>query len=201
MSDYALGLIETRGLIGVIEATDAAAKAANVVVASAEYTGGSMMIIRIEGELGAVQAAVEAGARAVERVGELIATHIIANPDDGLDPITPTKRYTSKHRPDDDRPPLSFGGAPADKPVGPSVAGDKGGIRGAPPTDMQKPKPQRMDKTALRKHGPRDLERLTVAELRRYASSLARLELTGRQISRANKTQLIDAIRRVIDMD
>jgi microcompartment protein CcmL/EutN len=47
--------------------------------------------------LGAVQAAVEAGARAVERVGELIATHIIANPDDGLDPITPTKRYTSKH--------------------------------------------------------------------------------------------------------
>ncbi|MCK4372080.1 MAG: BMC domain-containing protein, partial [candidate division Zixibacteria bacterium] len=113
MSEYALGLIETRGLIGVIEATDAAAKAASVVVSSAEYTGGSMMIIRIEGELGAVQAAVEAGARAVERVGELVATHIIANPADGLDPITPTKRYTSKYRPDDDRPPLSFGGAPA----------------------------------------------------------------------------------------
>ena len=133
MSDYALGLIETRGLIGVIEATDAAAKAANVVVVSTEYTGGSMMIIRIKGELGAVQAAVEAGARAVERIGELVATHIIANPDDGLDPITPTKRYTSKHRPDDDRPPLRFGCAPADKPVGPSVAGDKGGHTGSTP--------------------------------------------------------------------
>jgi len=201
MAEYALGLIETRGLIGVIEATDAAAKAANVVVASTEYTGGSMMIIRIEGELGAVQAAVEAGARAVERVGELVATHIIANPDDGLDPITPTKRYTSKHRPDDDSPPLRFGGAPADKPVGPSVAGDKGGIRGALPIDKQAPKPQRVNKAALRKHSSRDLERLTVAELRRYARSLVRLELTGRQISRANKTQLIDAIRRVIDMD
>ncbi len=201
MSEYALGLIETRGLVGVIEATDAAAKAASVVVASAEYTGGSMMIIRIEGELGAVQAAVEAGARAAERVGELVATHIIANPDDGLDPITPTKRYTSKHYPDDDRPPLSFGGAPADKPVGPSATGDNGGIPGAPLTDKQKPKPQRVDKAALRKHGPRDLGRLTVVELRRYARSLARLELTGRQISRANKTQLIDAIRRVIDMD
>lgn len=191
MSKYALGLIETRGLISVIEATDAAAKAAAVVVASVEYTGNSMMIIRIEGELGAVQAAVEAGARAVERIGELVAMHVIPNPSDDLSPLLPTKAYNSQFRPDDDRPPLSLDSSPP--PPSPPVTG------GTIPTS-EPSAPARPTKEATRKDG-RNLGVMTVAELRHVARGLKRLHLKGREISKANKQQLIDAIKRVIDMD
>lgn len=179
MTGYALGLIETSGLIAAIEATDAAAKAAAVVVVSAELTDATFMTIRIEGELGAVQAAVEAGARAAEKVGEIVAVHIIPNPDNGLDPIMPSRRFVSMYRPDDDRPSLILGG-------GASVARSK--ISGRAPNQKGQRKKIRYEK-------------MTVAELRRVARSLDRLELKGRQISIANKKQLIDAIKRVLKMD
>jgi len=201
MSEYALGLIETRGLIGIIEATDAAAKAADVVVAAAEYSGGSLMIIRIEGELGAVQAAVEAGGRAVENIGELVATHVIPNPDDGLGALIPTKRYNSKYRPDDDRPPLSYGAVRCEGPVGPRPSDATGGIPGAPVSSEREVKPPPVDRAGRPRINLAVLERMTVSELRRLARTLARLELKGREISKANKTQLIDAVKRVIDMD
>ncbi len=188
MSRYALGLIETRGLVSIIEAADAAAKAAAVVVGSVEYTGSSMMLIRIEGELGAVQAAVEAGARAVERIGELIAVHVIPNPDDGLEPLMPTKAYNSQFRPDDDRPPLSYDGPPRPRPRMPSGTG----------TAATTPAP---GKKAVDFMEARDFDSMTVAELRKVARKLTRIHLKGREISKANKQQLIDAIRRVIDMD
>ena len=197
MSKYALGLIETRGLISAIEATDAAAKAAAVVVASVEYSGASMMIIRIEGELGAVQAAVEAGARAVERIGELVAVHIIPNPDDGLTPLLPTKMYNSQFRPDDDSPPLSYDSDPSPPPT-PPVTGGAFGSAGA--TTARPPKPSRSVDGA-KPSDPGDLGIMTVVELRQTARGLNRLHLKGREISKANKQQLIDAIRRVIDMD
>lgn len=195
MSRYALGLIETRGLISVIEATDAAAKAAAVVVASVEYSGASMMIIRIEGELGAVQAAVEAGARAVERIGELVAVHVIPNPADDLSPLIPTKMYNSQFRPDDDRPPLHYGSVPSSpSPSTPPVSRGSFGKAGTPPP------PPRSASGATR-IAPRVLDTMTVVELRQVARGLSRLHLKGREISKANKQQLIDAIKRVIDMD
>jgi len=200
MSEYALGLIETRGLVGIIEATDAAAKAAAVVVAAAEYTGGSLMIIRIEGELGAVQAAVEAGARAVERLGELVATHVIPNPDDGLTALVPTKRYNSKYRPDDDRPPLHYGESRPVGPAGPTPHAT-GGTPGAARTPERETRPRATDGPGESERRLSDLQRMTVSELRRLARTMSRLELKGREISKANKAQLIDAIRRVIDMD
>lgn len=194
MSRYALGLIETRGLISVIEATDAAAKAAAVVVASVEYSGASMMIIRIEGELGAVQAAVEAGAKAVERIGELVAVHVIPNPADDLSPLIPTKMYNSQFRPDDDRPPLHYGSVPSSpSPSTPPVSRGSFGKAGTPP-------PPRSASGATR-IAPRVLDTMTVVELRQVARGLSRLHLKGREISKANKQQLIDAIKRVIDMD
>lgn len=73
MSGRALGLIETRGLIGAIVATDAAAKGAAVVVTSVELTDAAFLTLKIEGDLGAVQAAVETGAEAAEKVGDLIS--------------------------------------------------------------------------------------------------------------------------------
>lgn len=82
-----LGLIETVGLVGAIEACDAAAKTADVIISSAEITDAALVSLKIWGELGAVQAAVQAGSQAAARVGQLLSAHVIPNPDEELDVI------------------------------------------------------------------------------------------------------------------
>lgn len=76
----ALGMIETRGLIGSIEAADAMLKAANVTLVSKTQVGGGLVTVMVEGDVGAVKAATDAGAAAAERVGELISVHVIPRP-------------------------------------------------------------------------------------------------------------------------
>ena len=76
----ALGLIETRGLVGAIEAADAMVKAANVALVSKEEIGGGLVTVMVRGDVGAVQAAVEAGAEAAKVVGELVSVHVIPRP-------------------------------------------------------------------------------------------------------------------------
>ena len=76
----ALGLIETRGLVGAIEAADTMVKAANVTLVSKEEIGGGLVTVMVRGDVGAVQAAVEAGADAAKIVGELISVHVIPRP-------------------------------------------------------------------------------------------------------------------------
>lgn len=76
----ALGLIETRGLVGAIEAADTMVKAANVTLVSKEEIGGGLVTVMVRGDVGAVQAAVEAGADAAKVVGELISVHVIPRP-------------------------------------------------------------------------------------------------------------------------
>ena len=86
----ALGMIETRGLVGLIEAADAAVKAANVVLVDYESTGGGLVIVKFRGTVGAVKAAVEAGSLAAQRVGELVGSHVIPSPHDDVENlITP----------------------------------------------------------------------------------------------------------------
>lgn len=80
----ALGLIETRGQTGLIEATDAMLKAANVSLVKSIQIGGAYVTVIVKGDVGSVKAAVEAGAAAAQRVGELIASHVIARPTEGL---------------------------------------------------------------------------------------------------------------------
>ena len=77
----ALGLIETKGLVGVIEGTDAMLKAANVTLAGRVGIGGSFITTMVRGDVGSVRAAVEAGAEAASRVGELVSAHVIPRPD------------------------------------------------------------------------------------------------------------------------
>ena len=77
----ALGLIETKGLVGVIEATDAMLKAANVNLAGRVQVGGGFITTLVRGDVGSVRAAVEAGAEAASRVGELVSAHVIPRPD------------------------------------------------------------------------------------------------------------------------
>ena len=76
----ALGLIETRGLVGAIEAADTMVKAANVTLVSKEEIGGGLVTVMVRGDVGAVQAAVEAGADAAKVVGELVSVHVIPRP-------------------------------------------------------------------------------------------------------------------------
>lgn len=80
----ALGMIETRGHTGVVEATDAMLKAANVELVRRVPIGGAYITVLVRGDVGSVKAAVEAGAEAAGKVGELVAAHVIARPHDGL---------------------------------------------------------------------------------------------------------------------
>ena len=83
----ALGLIETKGLIGAIEAADAMVKAANVKLVSKEKSTAALVTIKVVGEVAAVKAAVDAGAAAAQRVGQLVAAHVIPRPDDQIEEI------------------------------------------------------------------------------------------------------------------
>ncbi len=76
----ALGLIETRGFVGAIEAADAMVKAANVTLVGNVKTGGGYIAMLVRGDVGAVKAAVEAGSEAARRVGDLVSTHVIPRP-------------------------------------------------------------------------------------------------------------------------
>ena len=89
MSQEALGLVETRGLIGSIEAADAMAKAANVVLVAKEYIGAGYVTVMVRGDVGAVKAATDAGAAAARRVGELVSVHVIPRPHAEVDRILP----------------------------------------------------------------------------------------------------------------
>ena len=89
MSQEALGLIETKGLIGSVEAADAMVKAANVVLIGKEYIGAGYVTVMVRGDVGAVKAATDAGAAAARRVGELVSVHVIARPHAEVEKILP----------------------------------------------------------------------------------------------------------------
>ena len=85
----ALGMIETRGIVGAIEAADAMCKAAKVTLLGKENSGGGLVTVMVRGEVGAVKAATEAGAAAARRVGELISVHVIPRPAEDLEGFLP----------------------------------------------------------------------------------------------------------------
>lgn len=147
----ALGLIETVGFVGVVEAADAAVKAAPVDLSAVERTTGGLVTIRLSGDVGAVQAAVDAGAAAARRVGQLLSQHVIPNPHEDL-----ARLFCP------DAPALS-----------------------SPPVGGPSP-PARAD----------DLERMSVVELRRVARGLPSLGIKGRQISKANREELLRELQK-----
>lgn len=85
----ALGMVETRGLVGAIEAADAMVKAANVVLIGSEYVGGGFVTVMVRGDVGAVKAATDAGAAAAKRVGEVVSVHVIPRPHSDVEMILP----------------------------------------------------------------------------------------------------------------
>jgi ethanolamine utilization protein EutM len=89
MSFEALGMIETKGFIGAVEAADAMVKAANVVLVGKEFIGAGYVTVVVRGDVGAVKAATDAGAAAARRVGELISVHVIPRPHAEVEKILP----------------------------------------------------------------------------------------------------------------
>ena len=89
MVQQALGMVETRGLVAAIEAADAMLKAANVTLVGTEKIGSGLVSVMVRGDVGAVKAAVEAGASNASRLGELVATHVIPRPHTDVEKILP----------------------------------------------------------------------------------------------------------------
>jgi ethanolamine utilization protein EutM len=87
MEKQALGMVETKGLVGAIEAADAMVKAANVQLIGKEKIGSGLVTVMVRGDVGAVKASVEAGAAAAKRVGELVSVHVIPRPHEDVEGI------------------------------------------------------------------------------------------------------------------
>ena len=94
MEKQALGMVETKGLVGSIEAADAMVKAANVHLIGTVHVGGGLVTVMVRGDVGAVKAAVEAGGAAAKRVGELVSVHVIPRPHGDVEEILPKVAVT-----------------------------------------------------------------------------------------------------------
>lgn len=135
----ALGFVETRGLVAALEAADAMLKSARVSLVGIEKTDAAMMTVQVKGETAAVQAAVDAGAAAAKRIGEVVSSHVIARP------ATDVLNMQSGH---------------------------------------------------AESKSDAAVENMTVHELRALARTIDNLPIQGREIARANKQQLLDAIQK-----
>ena len=99
MAMEALGMVETRGLVGSIEAADAMVKAANVLLVGKQYIGAAYVTVMVRGDVGAVKAATDSGAAAARRVGELVSVHVIPRPHSEVEKILPSISKSKSPRP------------------------------------------------------------------------------------------------------
>jgi microcompartment protein CcmL/EutN len=223
MTTRALGLIETKGLTGAIEACDAAANAGEVVIASAEPMASGHMTVKIEGERSAVREAVNAGARAAQKIGELVSIHMIPRSDDGVNPLLPYGRFLKRYDPDQETAEPTKQSQPAKPAAKPAVAPRKpkpprkakpAPEVTAPPTpdvalvgdepeadSTPTPAPIPVAELAAESVKRAELESMPVVKLRQFARTIKDLPIQGRQISMANKTDLLAAIGTVLDLE
>jgi len=195
MLEYALGLIETRGLVAAIEAADAMVKAADVQLIGKESADAGLITIKIRGDVAAVRAAVDAGAAAAQRVGELVSSHVIPRPDDGTEiliypPLTKAqgrlqKETTPAVKAKPGRPPKAKVAV-----IEPSPEQDRLEEE-IPEMPARAEPPLEMTMSDDAQEYRRQLEAMTVHALRRFARTAKDLSIFGRQISRANRDELI----------
>jgi microcompartment protein CcmL/EutN len=197
MLDFALGLIETRGLVGAIEAADAATKAADVKLVGKEKVRNGLITIKLIGDVAAVRAAVDAGSAAAARVGELISTHVIPRPVADLENIIfsdsvlpdPESVKTKTQSVKSETKPAAKRGR---KPKPPVVVAETTEVVKVK-EEIAKPEPiipMSDDESEYLKQ----LQAMSVHELRRYARGIEGLSIFGRQISMANKEILINEL-------
>jgi microcompartment protein CcmL/EutN len=163
MLEYALGMVETRGLVGSIEAADVMVKTANVQLLGSEYIRNGLVTVQIAGEVAAVKAAVDAGAAAAQRVGQLVSTHVIPRPADELELILKQRG----------KPP-GMQQPPGDEEIEETLEEEFDFVAS----------PDNEEFLA-------QLEEMTVHQLRSLARKTEGLAIQGREISMANKELLI----------
>lgn len=186
----ALGMIETKGTVGAVEAADAMIKAANVTLIGKVQVGSGLVTVMVRGDVGAVKASTDAGAAAAQRVGELISVHVIPRPHPDVERILPSL-------PPNDPPPKPAEPVPAPddgEPGGEESPEDTGGRNGEVKVDAA-PIPISEEKAGDDETRD-DLEDMTVRELRKLARKMEGIAIAGREISVANKEILIREIKR-----
>ncbi len=187
----ALGMIETKGYVAAIESADAMLKAANVRLVDRYFVKGGLVAILVDGDVGAVKAATDAGASAAQRIGELVSVHVIPRPHAEVS----EKYLDNKIR--------EYGEDEAPAKVEKKV--EKKPAKKAEPKKDVKPKkdvPDDLDKAYLdslvEKEGKKKAEELLkamkVVKLRNLARTFKDLGIAGREISKADKTKLIEEI-------
>ncbi len=186
MIEYALGLVETKGLVGAIEAADAMVKTANVILVGKERTDPAMITVKVVGETAAVRSAVEAGASAAQRVGELVSKHIIPRPSDDLKDLI----YAKSSRTEQEVLQLLNAEeveaeSEEEKKEEAQVVTEQVGLSEVP-KEFTPEQAEYFEK----------LNGMTVHELRSFARTVEGLSIYGREISRANKAQLLDELMR-----
>jgi ethanolamine utilization protein EutM len=184
MLDYALGLIETRGLVGSIEAADVMVKTAHVTLIGKEVVRDGLVTVMVIGEVAAVKAAVDAGAAAAARVGTLLSQHVIPRPIDDVKELLPNRPPGVRAKQSRESGVTSTEQAP-----------ESGGTSGETTTESE------LDFSAPEKSAVQSstLDGMTVRALRTLARKTAGLSIQGREISRANKEELIKALLGKID--
>jgi len=214
MLDYALGLIETRGLVGAIEAADAMTKAARVELIGKERVDGGLIVIKVKGDVASVKAAVDAGAAAAQRVGELISSHVIPRPDADVEiliypPPSQTREKSIQQKAPqiavEQKQPKPEIAKPVKKRGRPPKAAQPESLEKVVQEEQAKPQAPEVEQAtipeAFRTPGSEDeqtfiqeLSQLSVHALRRYARGVPGLPILGRQISRANREELIKTL-------
>jgi microcompartment protein CcmL/EutN len=192
MIDYALGLVETKGLVAAIEAADTMVKTANVKLIGKEITKAALVTIKITGDTAAVRSAVEAGAAAAQRVGELVSKHVIPRPGEGLEALIFAEAVQESTTPS------------VEPAAEESSAPSRSESTAEPEPEVEEPEEEVQEESYSMPEGLspeledyfKKLDALTVHELRRFARSVEGLSIYGRQISRANKKELIEKLMR-----
>ena len=190
----ALGMIETRGLVVSIEAADAMVKAASVTLISKTHVGGGLVTVMVEGDVGAVKAATDAGAAAAERVGELISVHVIPRPAADVAHIL-DRRPEPKPEPEPEPPAPE----PELEPEVPEPEPEEA----AHTEEMKEEQPEEApaEKVDLSELTPEALGKMTVAKLRIVARELGTTGMSRRDIRFAKKEDLIERITKALGQE
>jgi microcompartment protein CcmL/EutN len=200
--DLALGLIETKGLVGAIEAADAMAKAADVKIISKEKVTGALIIIKIMGETAAVKASIDAGSAAAQRVGDLVSAHVIPRPDDQIDkiifndPVLSDKKKVTPKKNEKDAS-SSINEKLDSKSETTEVSAPRKAEKVVREKDKQEKSVVKKADSSILKQGKKvppmdELVILNVHALRRIARSFDDFPIKGRDISKANRAKLLD---------
>ncbi len=229
----ALGLVETRGLVAAIEAADAMVKAANVTLVGKETTNPALITIKIVGETAAVQSAVDAGSAAAKRIGVLVSTHIIPQPDDQMTILLPEIKDSPERKPRRVEKEIPEKKEEVVTPVVKAVLQEE--VKREKTKEIKEKKEEikeetkhsdevsdtisRLRKEALGieekaekkgKEHPKtssskkakikmeEVEILNVHQLRRFARGVEGFPIQGREISRANRKELLDYFKKFI---